>query len=111
MTGTAAIVEERLRVHGDVHDHEIAEFVRHCTNLDARLKSFRPDSVALDLFVKDRETPNQHVTLKATIAHWPILVATADDEDLERALFHVRDEMVRLVSDEKEKRNPRNDRR
>lgn len=111
MTEVFATVDECLRVHGDLAAAEIADFVHHCHNLDARLRSFEPDSVVLDLYVKERGQPSQHVTLEAKIARWPVLVATATDADLDRALLHVRDELIRQITDAKKRREPGHDRR
>jgi ribosome-associated translation inhibitor RaiA len=111
MTDVSATVDECLRVHGDMSANEIAEFVRHCSSLDTRLRSFLPDAVVLDLYLKERSTPSQHVTLEAKIARWPVLVATATDTDLNGALLHVRDELIRQISDTKSRREPRHDRR
>lgn len=111
MTDVSATVEECLRVHGDLSADECAEFIRHCSSLDTRLRSFVPDAVVLDLYVKERATRSQHVTLEAKIARWPVLVATAADSELNRALMQVRDELIRQITDAKSRREPRHDRR
>ena len=111
MTEASATVDECLRVHGDLNPDEIADFLHHCSSLDTRLRSFAPDAVVLDLYVKERSTPSQHVTLEAKIARWPVLVATATETDLNRALLLVRDELIRQITDTKSRREPRHDRR
>jgi ribosome-associated translation inhibitor RaiA len=111
MTDAFPTVDECLRVHGELSAAEIADFVHHCHNLDARLRSFEPGAVVLDLYVKERSQPSQHVTFEAKIARWPALVATTTDADLDRALLHVRDELIRQITDAKSRREPRHDRR
>lgn len=97
-----ATVEESLTVHGDLRLHEIEALIDHWAKLDARLRSFRPGAIRLDLYVKDRDTPSQHLTLEATVERWPVLIATSSDADLTHALNVVRDEMIRLITDAKD---------
>ncbi|MEP2372366.1 MAG: hypothetical protein ABJ314_23125 [Ilumatobacter sp.] len=81
---------------------EIDSIANHWNGLDARLRSFEPDDVRLHLYLKDRDTPSQHLTVEARIAGLPSLVATSSETDLDVALNVVRDEMIRLVGDAKE---------
>jgi ribosome-associated translation inhibitor RaiA len=62
----------------------------------------------MDLFVKDRDTKSQHVTLDVKIDRHDVLVATSSNTDLDRAFNEVRDEMIRQLSDMKTKSEPRN---
>lgn len=79
--------------------------------LDQRLKSFRRDEVDLRLMVKEREQPSQHTTLEAHIARRPTLVATSKDTDLDRALAEVRDDLIRQLTDAKNRSEPRQNRK
>ena len=97
-----ATVEESLTVHGDLRLQEIETLIGHWAKLDARLRSFRPGTVRLDLYLKDRDTPSQHLTLEAAVERWPVLIATSSDTDLMHALNVVRDEMIRLITDAKD---------
>lgn len=108
MIDPTATVEACLQVHGGLTSGEINELFDHWHPLDVRLRSFRPDDVRLDLHVKDRDTKSQHLTLEATVAGLPALVATSSDTDLSHALNVVRDEMMRLITDAKETHSPRN---
>jgi ribosome-associated translation inhibitor RaiA len=105
-----ATVEDSLQIQGDLHRHEIISMIEHWSKLDARLRSFKKGSVELHLFVKERETPSQHVTLEAKIDGRPPLVATSDSGDLGRALNEVRDEMIRQITDAKNRTEPRHNR-
>jgi hypothetical protein len=102
VTDPTASVEECLRVHGPLTTDEIETIVAHWHALDVRLRSFDPGDVHLDLYLKDRDTPSQHLTLEARIAGLPALVTTASETDLDHGLNVVRDDMVRLVGDAKD---------
>jgi ribosome-associated translation inhibitor RaiA len=103
-----ATVADSLTVHGDLHQADLDKLVDHWSKLDARLRSFDAGTVAMDLFVKDRDTKSQHVTLDVKIDRHDPLVATSSNTDLDRALNEVRDEMIRQLSDMKTKSEPRN---
>ena len=103
-----ATVEDSLQIQGDLHRHEVISLLEHWSKLDARLRSFRKGSVELHLFVKERETPSQHVTLEARIDGYKPMVATSGSDDLLRALNEVRDEMIRQITDAKTRNEPRN---
>lgn len=105
-----ATVEDCLTVHGDLAPKEVTAVFDHWAKLDRRLRSFDDGTVQLDLFVKDRDSPSQHLTLEATIERWPVLVATSDDPSLDHALNVVRDEMVRLITDARDRHHPRHHR-
>lgn len=102
MTNPTATVSECLRVHGSMTSEEIEELVGHWGAIDTRLRSFEPGHVTMDLYVKDRDTPSQHLTLEARIAGWPPLVATTSEPEFGHALSVVRDEMIRLIADAKD---------
>lgn len=111
MTESHATVAESLHIHGELHRHEREELLDHWTKLDHRLRSFDKGTVHLDLYIKDRDTPGQHLTLEATIERWPVLIATTTDESLGHALNVVRDEMIRLITDARDRHHPRHRRR
>ena len=99
---TTATVSECLQVHGSMTGDEIQGLDEHWASLDHRLKSFEPEQVSMNLYVKDRDTVSQHLTLEAKVADWPVLVATTSDPEFGHALNVVRDEMIRLIGDAKE---------
>ena len=106
-----ATVEDCLKIQGDLHRHEVISMIEHWSKLDARLRSFKKGSVELHLFVKERETPSQHVTLEAKIDGRPSLIATSDSAELGHALNEVRDEMIRQITDAKNRTEPRRNRK
>ncbi len=107
MNQPVASVAACLTVHGTLHESESSALIHHWAKLDHRLRSFDDGTVKLDLYIKDRDTSSQHLTLEATIDRWPKLVATADGGQLEHSLNEVRDEMIRLITDERSRRHPR----
>lgn len=111
MSNPTATVEACLQIHGSLTADEIEALIHHWHALDARLRSFEPDDVRLDLYLKDRDTKSQHLTLEARIAGLPALAATASETDLDHALNVVRDEMIRLVGDAKDTHRQRDTKR
>ncbi len=111
MSDHPPIVVDALRVHGPLHDHEFDQLISHWTKLDQRLQSFVERSIALDLHVHDRDAPSQHVVLDVNIGGFPTFVAKAASTELAHALNVVRDEMIRQLSDAKNKSEPRHNKR
>lgn len=107
MTDQTASVGTCLQVHGALTVDEIETLAEHWHALDARIRRFGHDDVRLDLYVKDRGTKSQHLTLDAKITGLPNLVATTSESDLDHALNVVRDEMIRLIGDAKDTHRPR----
>jgi ribosome-associated translation inhibitor RaiA len=103
-----ATVADSLTVHGDLYQADIDKLVDHWSKLDARLRSFDAGTVSMQLFVKDRDTKSQHVTLDMKIDGHNPLVSTSSNSDLDRAFNEVRDEMIRQLTDMKTKAEPRN---
>ena len=107
-----ATVESCLqKLGGGLGPDDRAHIVDHWSRLDQRLRSFRADQVTLVLTVKERDTASQHTTLEARIARRPTLVATSTNTDLDQALNEVRDDMIRQLTDAKNRSEPRQSRR
>lgn len=111
MSDQQATVEECLRVHGPVTSAEIKTLWEHWRSLDARIRGFEPDDVKLDLYVKDRDTKSQHLTLEARMVGLPPLIATTSEADIDHAFNVVRDEMTRLIGDAKDTHRSRDSER
>lgn len=113
MTETeVATVESSLqKLGGGLGPDDRARIVDRWSRLDHRLRSFRADEVGLILTVKERDTPSQHTTLEARVARRPTLVATSSHTDLDRALNEVRDDMIRQLTDAKNRSEPRQNRK
>lgn len=105
---STSTIDQSLRLGGGIEPGERAGIIDGWTALEHRLRSFNPDQVELQLTVKERDTPSQRTTLEAWIAGFPRLVATSTRPEFDAALIEVRDDMIRLVSDTKQRTEPRN---
>ena len=103
-----ATVADSLSLHGEMDNGDFDMIVDHWSKLDARLRSFDSGTVSMQLFVKERNTKSQHITLDVKIDGHNPLVATSSNTDFEQSLNEVRDEMIRQISDMKTKSEPRN---
>jgi len=104
-----ATVADSLSVHGEIRNGEFDTIVDHWAKLDSRLRSFDAGTVSMQLFVKERDAKSQHLTLDVKIdGHNPI-VATSSNSDFDQALNEVRDDMIRQITDMKNKSEPRHD--
>jgi hydrogenase maturation factor len=107
MSDRPSIVAENLRVHGEFHADELEQLVDHWAKLDHRLEAFERRSVKLDLHVHDRDTAGQWVLLEAHIGGCAPIVAKHASRSMDDCLNHVRDELVRQLSDAKGRMEPR----
>lgn len=105
-----ATVDAALRLGAGVEPGERQLVVERWGKLDSRLRSFRSGSVELHLTVKERDTPSQRTTLEASIDHQPTIVATSGEESFDQALNEVRDDLIRQLTDAKNRSEPRNNR-
>ncbi len=103
-----ASVESSLRLGSGFEADERAGIVAGWSSLTSRLGSFPRDAVDLELSVKERATPSQRTVLQAWIAGSERLVATSEESDLDTALTKVRDELIRQLTDAKNRSEPRN---
>ncbi len=103
-----ATVADSLSLHGDIHDGDFDTIVDRWPKLDARLRSFDAGAVSIQLFVKERDTRSQHITLDVKVDGHNSLVAMSSSTDFDQALNEVRDEMIRQITDMKTKSEPRN---
>jgi hypothetical protein len=111
MSDHPPMVAEALHVHGTFHPSERELLIEHWSKLDQRLQSFEGRSIALDLHIHDRDTAAQWVMLEATISGFSPFIARDGSRDLDTSLNRVRDEMIRQLSDAKDKTEPRHNRR
>ena len=101
-------VADSLRLEYGVGQDEFDHVVQALGRLDERLRSFRAEAVELRLSVKERGEPSQRTTLEAIIAGRPLIIATSDQEDFDAALAEVRDDLVRQITDAKNRTEPMN---
>lgn len=105
-----ATVDGTLRLAGGVEPGERDHIVDRWSKLDHRLRSFRAEAVQLQLTVKERDTPSQRATLEARIAGRPTVVATSHEPSFDQALNELRDDLIRQLTDAKNRQEPRNNR-
>lgn len=105
-----SIVDTVLRLEGDLGPADRDQIVERFGKLDQRLRSYGADKVELQLTMKERDTASQRTTLEAWVAGQPRLVSTSHEAGYDQALNEVRDDMIRLVSDAKNRNEPRNNR-
>ena len=106
-----ATVAESLQLANGIAPAETDRIVAAFGRLDDRLRSFAAGTVRLQLSVKERATPSQRTTLEVWIARQPRLVATSSRADFDGALAEVRDDLIRQITDAKNRTEPRNTRR
>jgi len=107
---TPATVADALQLSNGLAPAETDLVIAALGRLDERLRSFPAGSVTLQLSVKERDTPSQRTTLEAWIARQPRLVATSSRSDFDAALAEVRDDLIRQITDAKNRTEPRNSR-
>ncbi len=103
-----ATVEGSLRLGSGFGQNERAPIVAGWSSLDARLRSFRAGTVEMELSVKQRDEAGQRTVLEAWIAGQSRVVATSSEPDLSQALVEVRDDLIRQLTDAKNRTEPRN---
>lgn len=109
-TSDPATVDVCLRLGKGLESSERVGVVDRLASLDARLRSYPADSVELLLTVKDRDNVSQKVTLEGWIAGTDRVVATSSRTPMERAVDEVRDDLIRQLTDAKNKTEPRQNR-
>ena len=109
---SAPTVFETLQLANGIAADEFDRVAAALGRLDERLRSFEEGTVELQLSVKEHGTPSQRTTLEAWIAGRPRLrlVATSNQPDFDAALAEVRDDLVRQITDAKNRTEPRNNR-
>ncbi len=103
-----ASVDSSLRLGSGFAADERDQIVAGWSSLTSRLGSFPREAVELELSVKERSTPSQRTVLEAWIAGTDRLVATSEEPELDKALVEVRDELIRQLTDAKNRTEPRN---
>jgi hypothetical protein len=109
--GVPQKVAASLRLGGGFSESDQPQVLRALEGLEHHLAGWRPDQLDLEVSVKDRDGPEQKVTLNAFMAGWPRMVATASDRDLGRALGAVKRELVRQIDERRDQRKPDHNKR
>ena len=72
--------------------------------LERRLQRWDPESVELELSVKDRDMGSQRVALECWVPGLPKIVGTSNDPELDKAVVEVRDDVWRQIDRQVNKR-------
>ncbi|MGH8891728.1 MAG: hypothetical protein ACRDWY_00220 [Actinomycetes bacterium] len=103
----AALLEHALRLGTGFRPEDRTRVLDVLRSLARHLAGWRQEQVTVEVRVKDRDRPEQKVTLEARLAGWPTFVATAAHPDLDHALVEARQDLIRHVEEEKTRRDPR----
>ncbi|MCW2884967.1 MAG: hypothetical protein JWL58_1829 [Streptosporangiaceae bacterium] len=104
--GSAGILESSLRLGAGLEEEDRPRVLAALATLESHLSRWEPDQVDLEVSVKDRDGPDQKVTLQIWPAGWPHFVAVARSRDLDHALIEARKELIRQLEDERSRRKP-----
>ena len=110
-SSTRADLDSALRVTGGFRENERTHLLSSLAPLAAHLARWEPDQVDVQLSVKERDKPEQAVRIEVKLGNWPVLVATAADDDLDRAVHEARTELIRQLESERTKRSPKGNRK
>ena len=98
----ASVAQLRIGAGFSEDEHErIRDLMR---KLDRRLNTFPADAVDLELSVNERDTTSQKVTLEAWLPKFSHMAATSKEANLHDALMDVREDLLRQINDEIDKR-------
>ncbi len=106
------VIAQRLRLATGFLDSERDWIVERLGALGSRLRSFPDTQVDLEISLKDRDAPDQQVTLECRIHRTPSLhlVSTSSAPALAVALNEVRNGLIRQIDDAKTRTEPRHNR-
>jgi len=104
------ILDQILHVSGGFSEAERQRLLDALAELAPHLSRWDPADMELDVSVKQRDSKEQKVSIRAILPGYPTLVGTAVDRDLDRALADAKRDLIRQIEDEKKKRQPKNNR-
>jgi ribosome-associated translation inhibitor RaiA len=107
---TDNIIDEAVHLTGGFTEADRPRVLEALSALGPHLSRWDPDGMRLEVSVKDRDGREQTVTLRAELPGYPTLVAKGANPNLDSALAAAKRELIRQVEDEKNKRDPKNNR-
>ena len=99
---------DRLRLGAGFGPADSGHVLELMSSLARHLARWKPEKVDLEISVKDRNGPEQKITLEAQLPGLGLVVATSAHRDLDHALIEARKELIRQIDDEKAKRSDHN---
>jgi ribosome-associated translation inhibitor RaiA len=109
--GDAGTLDQRLRLGAGFHAAERAGALRALAPLERHLAAWDGDDVDVEVALKDRDGPEQRLTLEARLPGLPPLVAKSRAKDVDHALVEARKELIRQIEDEKDRHKRRRPRK
>jgi ribosome-associated translation inhibitor RaiA len=109
--GTTGVLDGRLRLGAGFHANERSMALRALAGLERHLAAWDGDEVDVEATIKDRDGPEQTVTVEAWLPGLPPLVAKSRGRDLDHALVEARKDLIRQIEDEKDRHKHRKPRR
>jgi ribosome-associated translation inhibitor RaiA len=105
------ILDQVLHLGAGLSDADRSWVLDALSVLERHLSRWDPADVSVDVSVKDRGGREQQLTVRADLPGYPPVVAKAAHPDLLVALAEAKRELIRQVEEEKQKREPKNNRR
>jgi len=102
------VLKDRLRLGAGFGPADSGHVLELMSSLARHLARWKPEKVDLEISVKDRNGPEQKITLEAQLPGLGLVVATSAHRDLDHALIEARKELIRQIDDEKAKRSDYN---
>lgn len=91
---------DQLRTESGFGESEHPRIVDTLRKLDRQLQRWPADAVNMELFVKDRDTLAQKVTMEVWLPNLPRVVATSNQPVLRDALMEIRDDVWRQIKEQ-----------
>jgi predicted nucleotidyltransferase len=91
---------DQLRTESGFGESEHPRIVDTLRKLDRQLQRWPADAVNMELFVKDRDTLAQKVTMEVWLPNLPRVVATSHQPVLRDALMEIRDDVWRQIKEQ-----------
>jgi hypothetical protein len=91
---------DHLRIEFGFVESERPRIVEMLRKLDRQLQRWPADAVDMELYVKDRETMGQKVTMEVRLPNLPRIVATSKLPQLHDAVMDIRDEVWRQIKEQ-----------
>jgi len=95
---------EHLRIEFGFEEAERPRIMELLRKLDRHLQRWSADAVDIQLHVKDRDSLAQKVTMEARLPNLPRIVATSREQVLHDALMDVRDDVLRQIKEQLDRR-------
>jgi ribosome-associated translation inhibitor RaiA len=104
------LLDEVLHLGRGFSDDDRPWVLEALSRLEPHLSRWDPASMTVDVSVKDRDSAQPQVTLRADLPGYPQLVAKATRASVDQALAEAKRELIQQIEAEKRKREPKSNR-